>query len=386
MLINDRFVIIESMQPVLLTQKESTKTGHFDSKAVEEGKRMKKIIFCVLVMVSAVLLAGCGPKKPAAPDADSLKSMVPDELLHYNIYDFVRFELTPDRPMEEFTQEVTSAVKSLRIIRRQTNEKNDYVECELVLSDVYLERTMTMAMFLNYYDEGGWFLDSWNLLTIDLPSANQPYDLNALKRALATHGYQPIEDITVETEKSSLHYVGKLTSGSYPYLRVSGQVDAVVSLQEASGGYSWNLSYDPQLSMEWNIAGNWYGEPHSFSYSIWDGLTVWPGHDYLYVNIFGVDGETISGTIEDKWDADGGGIGTYEQQTNMNVKYSVEKLGTGVQDIRLIVTFNAGYHDFDLAFGPESAYIRFHYHANMPDELFGGEWVELQQTGDREQR
>ena len=311
-------------------------------------------------------------------DSNLLESMVPEELLHYIIYDWVQYLTDLDQPENSYKKEVTSSVKTSKILRRQTEEKSDYVECEFVLSDFYLDRAITLSMNLNYYDQGGWCLDNWKLLSSSVQTINKSYDINNLKKYLSHEGYIPERDIYVDEQDSSLHYIGELSSSLSPYLSVSGQVDAVVSLQEEGYGYSWNVQYEPKIETKWNIQGEWYGEPHPFSYSYGDGLQIWPNFHYLYVNIKDMDLTSISGTIEDKWNkSDGNGIGTYKEQENKKIIYSIEKVGQQTQDIRLLVMFDAGYNCFDLAFGPDSAYIRFHYFSNMPNDSFGNEWAKL---------
>lgn len=77
---------------------------------------MKKIILTILLAVMATLLSSCGLK---APNENDLAQLIPDEVLQYEV-DGVQY---------------TSNVDSFTLIRRQTNEKDDYAECEIVLSD-----------------------------------------------------------------------------------------------------------------------------------------------------------------------------------------------------------------------------------------------------------
>ena len=60
-------------------------------------------------------------------------------------------------------------IKDINIVRRQTEGKSDFIECEIRLEDENLERTVYADLYLTKYDTGEWILDNWS------PYASEDY-------------------------------------------------------------------------------------------------------------------------------------------------------------------------------------------------------------------
>ena len=99
------------------------------------------------VLALAVLMTGtgCGRKNKALTEKE-LAAQLPDTITTYLM------------DGEAHTQEV----ETLEVIKRNTDQDTDFVECEIVLTDDYLERTVYADLYLTYYETGGWLIDTWS--------------------------------------------------------------------------------------------------------------------------------------------------------------------------------------------------------------------------------
>ena len=105
---------------------------------------MKKIIWNIgLILLIGILLVGC---KKSALSEKELINILPEDIVSYMLEN------------ELYQSEVTN----LEIERRQTNNKSDTVDAIISLEDDYTERTIYATLHLEYYDTGGWQIDSWS--------------------------------------------------------------------------------------------------------------------------------------------------------------------------------------------------------------------------------
>ncbi len=288
---------------------------------------MKKIILTILLAVMATLLSSCGLK---APNENDLAQLIPDEVLQYEV-DGVQY---------------TSNVDSFTLIRRQTNEKDDYAECEIVLSDDNFVRFIKIAFYTKYYDVGGWQLETWNILEKSTTEVKLEYSLEALKDYIESQGYMLDSDATVDSSPGNMYYVGSILAEEHKYLTYSGQVVANVMLETNDSSYympmsyTWDIQISPQIEYQWDVLGTWYGEPDLY---------------YVTLTIDELANKYCSGVLEAKYDSTRGGIGSYGKRNNTDKTVIVE--GTTVADMTLFTTMYGGFPYFGITFYPDEAYI-----------------------------
>lgn len=299
------------------------------------GEAMKKFLLVLVVVGIAVALSGCGLK---APSEKELEAMIPQEILTYYLDG----------------DEYSSSVSQFEITRRQTNEKDDYAECDIVLTDNYFVRYIKIAFYTKYYDVGGWQLESWNVLERSTTEVKVEYNLGTLKDYIESQGYMLDSDITVDSSPGSMYYVGNIFAEEHKYLTCSGQIAANVMLdindssRTVPMSYTWNIQIFPQIEYEWNVLGTWYGEP----YHVIDG-TAYPA--YVTLTIKELNNQYCSGIIEAKFDSTEGGFGSYGIINNTNKDVKIQ--GNTIADISLSTIMYAGYDNYSMIFYPDEAYI-----------------------------
>lgn len=111
---------------------------------------MKRVFGVVIFFVCAMLLSSCGIPKP--PDEAQIMEDIPDQYvaseltIHYNFLHQESFDFYPNE-------------WNVSIDKRQTDEKEDLVYCQLDAEDSLYHVTKFFKLLYIYYDEGGWVLE-----------------------------------------------------------------------------------------------------------------------------------------------------------------------------------------------------------------------------------
>ena len=109
---------------------------------IRSMRRVGTILLAFAVLMTA---AGCGKKNKALTEKQ-LTELLPDTITTYSMDD------------AQHVQEV----ESLKVIKRNMDEDTDFVECEIVLKDDSVQRTVYADLYLTYYETGGWLIDGWS--------------------------------------------------------------------------------------------------------------------------------------------------------------------------------------------------------------------------------
>ena len=112
--------------------------------------KLKTVMFAILLSGLFCILTACGAPKPL--QETQIKANLPDEVKSINI----------EAPYPDMDGIYEMDVKSIAIEKRQTNDKSDVVYCTLELSSNLYHFTKHILLHYNYYDKGGWILDSWS--------------------------------------------------------------------------------------------------------------------------------------------------------------------------------------------------------------------------------
>lgn len=103
-----------------------------------------EMLACLVGMI--FVLAACGN---AAPDEGQIKKDMPEEARMIYV----------DSGYGE--DEIVLDVTGVNILKRQTNDKDDTVYCTISMENEDYRYVANWVLTYNYYDQGGWILDSW---------------------------------------------------------------------------------------------------------------------------------------------------------------------------------------------------------------------------------
>ena len=212
---------------------------------------MKKMLLSLNCLVLLFLLTACGIGKP--PDVETIREGLPSELTLVTVED--PFDMTSD-----FVCQLD--VNSVAIEKRQTNGKEDITYCKIELSCEYLLITRYVTLNYNYYDEGGWILDSWdNYREPEYKICKPPFDeKNAESKwsysydEVAVEAFEVVDDTTVQ-------YTMQVRK-DYTNASDTGKLVNRYCLRPLPDhlGYYWEETTDVSgISREWNVVGEWVG-------------------------------------------------------------------------------------------------------------------------------
>lgn len=283
-------------------------------------KNIKAFAFVFLIMTLAVVISGCG-NTSKSPTTESFKSAIPNNILNYTVADIDR----------------TSVVSDISLIRQQTNEKSDYAECMVVLSDECVTRTVKLGFTSNFYDKGGWQVDGCTLLslescTVDKKKVARIVIDDAIKKLESKQDVYPesdgsfafsfknaknytlSDDLDTTLEINTLSFINADVDGFIKLKTWVNDEPEVISKYNSSyelpmkyrGGYN----IDSDLSTKWKINGNWRFEYNGRSGSL-NGLmlnnnnTISTSYSYWTKKIFGDGYEEDRGelNLELKWNS-----------------------------------------------------------------------------------
>lgn len=103
-----------------------------------------------LSIMLCVFLTSCGIPEP--PEEKAIDQLLPDEIK----------TLIVENPFEQMGDDFYEMETKTTIVKRQTNEKEDFAYCEVQLTNEYYQIVKYLKLNFNYYDEGGWILDSYS--------------------------------------------------------------------------------------------------------------------------------------------------------------------------------------------------------------------------------
>ena len=203
----------------------------------------KRFILSIILTFFILLASGCGVSK--VPNENKLKEMLKAKYPEC----FQRYVQQQDEVFE---------VDDFEILRRQTNkeEKTDKADCKIIVHNKSYEGVFNYTLYSNYYDKGGWQIDSY-----------EPCGEEEIKAKTNT---LPAEIIENEVTKYN-EFFGELTfledsfdaktgiitrkyavGNSFKYLTTSGELTIEYSLRYWDGEYFWEPAYS-DIKQEWSL-------------------------------------------------------------------------------------------------------------------------------------
>lgn len=177
---------------------------------------MKKLLLAILSIVIVLFLPALGESK--TPIDSLLIDSVPEIILKY----------------EFMGRQNTSTVEDFKVIRQQTNGKDNYTEACAVLKSSLITRNVKLAFDCYYYDIGGWQVDSVSLLEVETIITDQNlYDeaCNEIKYQLAdVCGLTLNSDEIKNASNGRLIYILNLDRMDFKYLTLTGNITTDIRL------------------------------------------------------------------------------------------------------------------------------------------------------------
>lgn len=203
---------------------------------------MKKYYLILLVIVALLFLPSCGQNQPLKESqlVDSFSEEFLSEITHYSVNGVDEQFLIDDVVLE----------------RRQTREKTDVSICTIKLQHESYSCEINAALTYEYYDQGGWFLENWDIrqttirplngipdseiYTIESAIQNYYPDAILLSRETSLEADIPTDVFTYEIPIYSIEI-----ESSGPKITEGGTIQVSYRFEDYGYGYYWNS--------EWNL-------------------------------------------------------------------------------------------------------------------------------------
>jgi|GEM_PF-6381920 len=282
----------------------------------------RNIMIALTVTIFLFLLSGCGGSKILSED-EIVAQIEQDKIVSYverAEVEMRTYKYSPDGqrflwPTDDYVAIDSGNIQTLEITgfsieKRQTNtsDKQDIVYCTVTMENENMRRTADYVIYLRYYDQGGWLIDSISptsgvkytplsgpsveLITKIEEFHNQSRELDAYK----------MSSIEVSVNKSSIStmtaQVEYNCAGYSPIVEYIATIDAEYELDSASG--IWRCQEFRTIGTSFSCSEDILGTYYNSDYS---------GKIYGTITIHSLDGNRI---IASKEDAYGGTI--YERE------------------------------------------------------------------------
>lgn len=296
------------------------------------------IYFFSLILGMVFCLSGCGDNKP---DEKKLAELLPDQITSYYLDDTVH----------------TQNVDKITIVKRNTENKSDYIQCEIELSDELIKRTLYEDIYLTNYDTGGWLIDTWYPYNAQKISAVSPPEEIKITSELEKKGFTEISNYTENRDalEAGRYERSFDINESHKYVSFTGNIvyEAYLEGSEPSaidrGNYNWKTSINTDnMIRDWSPEGKWL-------------LTSYDNGEYpekVYYNLISYNHERKDTNPDAEgylaWPAyDGfkykGEYGNYEYLSS-----SIEENGDCPSDLKLNITFNSVYGSYSIIISPDT--------------------------------
>lgn len=212
---------------------------------------MKKLYFLVPALILVMLmLSGCGKVSE-----NDIASFIPETITSYKLGG------------QLYTQEI----KDIKIVKRQTEGKSDFIECEINLEDENMERTVYADLYLTKYDTGGWILDSWSPYdSEDYTNYTKP-GKEIMDKGLDDLDYELADDGAEDVSSLDKQYVIVYTvNEKHAYATLKGTVtvtsyfsyDSATNSSVATCGWVEPMFPKEDISIDWSFEGTYSGVCH----------------------------------------------------------------------------------------------------------------------------
>ena len=176
----------------------------------------KKVVTVFLSLVCIISVA-CLIINHGKVNKGWLETHVPEELLQYTGVD------------EDTIR--TCKVSSAKIQKQKRYDNINYVDCELMLEDEYIIRTVYCQMELQHMNSGEWILNSWHETGRGMVKVKEAYMHQIMQELHTTFG-------------GSGKYDCEITATGGCSIKITYPVSVNTSLLEATGNVVFNLIFD----------------------------------------------------------------------------------------------------------------------------------------------
>lgn len=239
---------------------------------------MKKILIILCSLLLAMTIAGCGVSR--VPNNKHLQEMLVakyPECLQLDIHNDEFFE-----------------IDDFEIIRRQTNKetKVDDVDCKVTMSNENYEVILNYKLHLNFYDEGGWQLDGYELLDGEeikvknntLPDAVKESEMDGY---IENYGKMNFVEEVFDAETGNV--IRKYSvNNDFNYLSVSGDITVEYKLCKTDWDdkvYMWVPDYEDNVVQTWKLQSKYKFDAKPTKY------VLDPDFNDQVLKIYGADGD-----------------------------------------------------------------------------------------------
>ena len=214
------------------------------SKEMRGDKDMKKYILTIISVLTLLSLCGCTPE---AKTEDEIKSDFTDEMKTLSVD--VSWGGNSTLPLE---------LESLEIEKRQTNDKDDTVYCDVVMKNDEYDMTASYVLYYNYYDEGGWILDNYEVLERDITPVNGMNEWFVEEYMSHNYGNYTFKDKNFSQNNTVCEFTYTVEE-KHEYCSYIGEVVLVCEFYSDEYSATWvGDAYDGNVECVWDIDGKWY--------------------------------------------------------------------------------------------------------------------------------
>lgn len=187
-------------------------------------------------------------------------------------------------------EEVPLIIDTIEIVKRQTNEKEDTVYCEVVSHDEMgaYKSTAQYILYYNYYDQGGWILDYAEMSECIVEPTNglpQEKANEIIKEFGAESSWENVEYIADELdidETAIGHYYAYTATANTSMVDVVAEMWADFYCDIEENSITWVCDLYGEVQCDWAIEGQWSSD---------DMMLIGSGESILQIN--SCEGDTI---------------------------------------------------------------------------------------------
>lgn len=274
----------------------------------------------MFVILFAVMLVGCKDSKLSEKE---ISSNLPSEFSEISVLSGDQTEYY-DLALDEFV-----------IRKRQTNEKDDTIYCTITEVDSNYTYTIDCVLYFNYYDQGGWILDNYEIEQSSIqPSAAVDQSVSDYDVSCYYDDFE-FQDCEYDESDRTAHYTYTVKDKDV-YLSREGKVQLDYNFCDYGNNAEWKLDCVDESGIRdiWDIEGTWIGEEDTKGYGYYQLNFVLSDYNSEDLTV-DVQGSETYFRFMYEWDENGDGVYKKEGPD--------EFATTGLYNLEETYGFNNGY-------------------------------------------
>ena len=201
-----------------------------------------------LVIAGVLFLAGCGGKGKPLSEKE-LANILPEDITAYDMYGRTYMQDVKDR----------------KVVKRNTDDDSDFVECEITLEDDNMKRTVYVDLYLTNYETGGWLIDSWYPYQMETAQAIAPPEpAEVQERILSEYNEAVLTDTDTSQVSSGVCVNTYEINDSHKYVDFAGTIVCTSTFGSndpaeygCRASYYWSHDLERTITDRWKIEGEW---------------------------------------------------------------------------------------------------------------------------------